>query len=115
MQRRKHIQLDLRGHLFRAEPRTTVKKGTDTERREGQQEPTQQGQGAGQRVEKQRHWFFVFFFKKGERASRTFFLTFYSLTLHVVYFVVTIFMGESIHQQSWDQSPLDAFHSEAHF
>lgn len=31
-----------------------MKKGTDTERREGQQRPTQQGQGAGQRVQKQR-------------------------------------------------------------
>lgn len=36
MQRRKHVQLDLRVSLFRAEPGTTVKKGIDTERKEQQ-------------------------------------------------------------------------------
>lgn len=36
MQRRKHVQIDLRYRLFRAEPGTTVKKGIDTERKEQQ-------------------------------------------------------------------------------
>lgn len=39
-----------------------MKKGTDTERREGQQQPTEQGQGAGQKESSEAT---LFFFLKG--------------------------------------------------
>lgn len=89
-----------------------MKKGTDTERRDGQQQPTEQGQGAGQKESSEAT---LLFFLKGGGELLELSFDFLFPDSPCGSFCCDNFHGGSIHQQSWDQSPLDAFPSEAHF
>lgn len=73
-----------------------MKKGTDTERREGSNnKPNRAGEQGQKKVQKQRS------LKK--KSFYTFLLTFYSLTLHDLFFCEKFNGGKKINQQSWNQ------------